>query len=122
MLRRGDLASHIAQAGYGEEQIVIWLAQEALAVAHLHHDLHMVHRDIKSQNMFIDANNDLRLGDLGFSEIFADGMRAPASRCFTPGCCSPELSDALSAINAGHAAPRPRPGEVRYLDNGYPLP
>jgi NIMA (never in mitosis gene a)-related kinase len=41
-----------------------WMLQVTVAVQYLHERNH-IHRDIKPENIFIDENDDAKLGDLG---------------------------------------------------------
>lgn len=45
-----------------------WFVQMALGV-HYMHQHNIIHRDIKSQNMFIIGNNRVVLGDLGICKV-----------------------------------------------------
>jgi serine/threonine protein kinase len=58
-------------------------AQMSDALAYLH-SLSIIHRDIKPANMFLDANLDAKLGDIGLAAL--DGRRAGEGQ---GGACSP---------------------------------
>ena len=69
----GDLAAVIKRARSShtyldESQILDWFAQCASAVAYIHRRL-VLHRDIKSQNVFLTAENRVRLGDFGIARV-----------------------------------------------------
>lgn len=42
--------------------------QTALALKHIH-ELHILHRDIKSQNIFVTSNGFVKIGDFGISRV-----------------------------------------------------
>lgn len=45
-------------------QVVDWFLQLCLAMKHIH-DRKIIHRDLKSQNIFLMSNNTIKLGDFG---------------------------------------------------------
>ena len=66
------------------------LLQMALAI-HYMHENKVLHRDIKTQNIFLLGNGRLVLGDLGISKVL-DGTAAFAkTQIGTPYYMSPEL-------------------------------
>jgi NIMA (never in mitosis gene a)-related kinase len=69
---KGDLKSLIqkksARNPFTENQILDFFAQICLALDHTH-DHKIVHRDLKSQNIFINSENTVKLGDFGISSI-----------------------------------------------------
>ena len=69
----GDLASKIKAARkagvlFDEAQILDWFAQLALAVAYIHRR-RVLHRDLKTQNIFLTRELTLRLGDFGVARV-----------------------------------------------------
>ncbi|CAJ0956688.1 unnamed protein product, partial [Mesorhabditis belari] len=50
----------------------------------------VIHRDIKLENIFLDANGDLKLGDFGFSRQFEKGQRS-TSFCGTRPYSAPQV-------------------------------
>lgn len=68
----GDLASKIKQTEtyFSETQILDWFVQIVLAIKHMH-DRKIVHRDIKSSNIFLTSMNVVKLGDFGISSCLS---------------------------------------------------
>eukprot|EP00440_Ansanella_granifera_P068409 gb/GFBE01074218.1/.p1 GENE.gb/GFBE01074218.1/~~gb/GFBE01074218.1/.p1 ORF type:complete len:462 (+),score=85.77 gb/GFBE01074218.1/:1-1386(+) len=65
----GDLSRRIErvkQSGqtFGESQILRWLTQAALGLKYVH-ERRIIHRDIKSQNLFLNGADHILLGDFG---------------------------------------------------------
>lgn len=51
----------------------------------------IMHRDLKPANIFIDANDNLKLGDLGLGRQFTSQTMEANSRVGTPLYMSPEV-------------------------------
>ena len=51
-----------------EETLWSYLIQMAVGLKHLHTH-RVLHRDIKTQNVFLDASGNLKIGDLGLARI-----------------------------------------------------
>ena len=66
----GDLYNKIenAKSYFDEETIIDMFTQICLAIKHIH-DRKIVHRDLKSQNVFLNGMNMIKLGDFGISKI-----------------------------------------------------
>ena len=69
----GDLSERILEASesdspFDEAQILDWFTQIALALKHIH-DMNILHRDLKTQNVFLTKENRIKLGDFGISKI-----------------------------------------------------
>lgn len=65
----GDMYSKIAkqkQTGkqFNEEQVLDWFVQICLALKHVH-DRKILHRDLKTQNIFLTSKGDVKMGDFG---------------------------------------------------------
>lgn len=89
---RGDLGSLLAKAQgrrFHEAQLQEWLAQMLLALEYLH-EHSVLHRDIKSGNIFISSEGDVQLGDFGLAKVLEDGGAAD-SMVGTPNYMCPEL-------------------------------
>jgi NIMA (never in mitosis gene a)-related kinase 1/4/5 len=65
----GDLAKKIKQAGtrgFSETQVLEWFCQMLIAIKDIH-DKKIIHRDIKSQNVFLTKSGLAKIGDFGVS-------------------------------------------------------
>ena len=67
----------------------------ALYACHTHKDGKILHRDIKPSNIFIDQENNIKLGDFGLSRILNNDISFAVSRVGTPYYMSPEQIDEL---------------------------
>ena len=50
-----------------EEQVLEWFTQMCLALKHIH-DRQILHRDIKTQNIFLTIRGEVKLGDFGIGK------------------------------------------------------
>jgi serine/threonine protein kinase len=67
-------------------------AQLALALRHVH-DLRILHRDVKSQNVFLTSGCVVKLGDFGVAKKLAASEVCAATRIGTPQCVPPEICE-----------------------------
>lgn len=85
---QGDLASQVKAARrnlFSESKILHWFVQLALGLHYMHANK-VLHRDLKTQNVFMLGNGRLVLGDLGISKVL-DGTMDFAQTCIgTPYC------------------------------------
>lgn len=89
----GDLASQIKAARrklFSEDKILHWFVQIALGV-HYMHTKSVLHRDLKTQNIFLLGNGRLVLGDLGISKVLEGTMDFAQTCIGTPYYMSPEI-------------------------------
>jgi NIMA (never in mitosis gene a)-related kinase len=82
---------------FSEKQIMWWFVQLCLAMAYLHTDVRVLHRDLKTQNIFLTAGRQVvKLGDFGIAKVLADTgtMKSMAKSVIgTPFYMSPELCE-----------------------------
>ncbi|KAJ8606278.1 hypothetical protein CTAYLR_010324 [Chrysophaeum taylorii] len=91
----GDLAAQIKQAAkqrklFGESKILHWFVQMALGLHYMHSN-RVLHRDLKTQNIFLLGNGRLVLGDLGISKVLEGTMDFAQTCIGTPYYMSPEI-------------------------------
>ena len=53
---------------YTEDQILDWFVQMGLAIKHIH-DRKILHRDLKTQNIFMTQTNQIKIGDFGIARV-----------------------------------------------------
>lgn len=92
----GDLDSVIRHASdqnkpLSEQQVVLWFVEMALAIHYLHSH-RIVHRDLKSHNIFINSGNgEVAVGDFGVAKILEVTSSTRGSSTGTPLYMAPEV-------------------------------
>ncbi|XP_077572533.1 serine/threonine-protein kinase Nek1 isoform X4 [Stigmatopora nigra] len=91
----GDLFKKInSQKGmfFPEEQILDWFVQICLALKYIH-DRKILHRDIKSQNIFLTKDGTVQLGDFGIARVLNSTVELARTCIGTPYYLSPEICE-----------------------------
>ncbi|NP_001085175.1 NIMA-related kinase 3 S homeolog [Xenopus laevis] len=89
----GDLLQKIKlQRGrlFTEQTILQWFVQICLAVQHIH-EKRVLHRDIKSKNIFLTQNCNIKLGDFGSARILTSPGAYACTYVGTPYYVPPEI-------------------------------
>ncbi|KAF5839493.1 kinase-like domain-containing protein [Dunaliella salina] len=73
-----------------EDTILDWFVQLCLSLKHVH-DRKILHRDIKTQNVFVSSGGLLKLGDFGVSKVLNSTWQLAATAVGTPYYLSPEI-------------------------------
>ncbi|XP_042679227.1 serine/threonine-protein kinase Nek4 isoform X3 [Centrocercus urophasianus] len=73
-----------------ENQVVEWFVQIAMALQYLH-EKHILHRDLKTQNVFLTRTNIIKVGDLGIARVLENQCDMASTLIGTPYYMSPEL-------------------------------
>jgi NIMA (never in mitosis gene a)-related kinase len=87
-LLEGDLAYFIKKRAqkqeFLEEKLILnWFLQVLLALEFVHRKK-ILHRDIKSSNIFLRSNGTVKLGDFGISRVLENTGEAAATVVGTP--------------------------------------
>ncbi|KAJ1721844.1 hypothetical protein LPJ53_003664 [Coemansia erecta] len=70
----GDLRFHMMRRRFVEGVIKFWIAELACAIDHLHRNHHIVHRDIKPDNILIDDFGHVALTDFNIATRIKGGQ------------------------------------------------
>lgn len=97
----GDLMQKIKQQKgklFPEDTILNWFTQMCLGVNHIHKK-RVLHRDIKSKNVFLTQNGKVKLGDFGSARLLSDPMAFACTYVGTPYYVPPEIWENLPYNN-----------------------
>ena len=89
----GDLSMKIKEQNgklFSENEILNWFTQVCLAIKHIH-DRKILHRDIKSQNIFLMKDGRVKLGDFGIAKCLNQTIDKAKTYVGTPYYLSPEI-------------------------------
>ncbi|XP_046860481.1 serine/threonine-protein kinase Nek4-like [Xenia sp. Carnegie-2017] len=77
-----------------EDQIMEWFVQILMAVQYIH-SKKILHRDLKTQNVFLSKSNIIKIGDFGIARVMENTLDMAETCCGTPCYLSPELCQDL---------------------------
>lgn len=88
----GDLSEQIENAttNFDEDKILNWFVQICLAIKYIH-DRKILHRDLKTQNIFLMRNGTVKLGDFGIAKVLDHTTSFAKTSIGTPYYLSPEI-------------------------------
>ena len=93
----GDLAMLIKRQKeqvrqlFKESDVLSWLVQIAFALQYIHKK-HILHRDLKTQNIFLTSQNLIKIGDFGISKSLNHTLDLATTAIGTPHYLSPGKS------------------------------
>lgn len=73
-----------------ENQLLDWFVQMALAIKHIH-DNKILHRDLKTQNIFMTSTGEIKIGDFGIARVLQHTYDCAKTAIGTPYYLSPEI-------------------------------
>ena len=89
----GDLRYFLRQRGAcRESEARFYMAETLLALEHMH-SLRIVYRDLKPDNILLDAEGHIRLSDFGLSGRIKSSDGKTSGYCGTQGYIAPEVRD-----------------------------
>eukprot|EP00193_Tetraselmis_chui_P011103 CAMPEP_0177789974 /NCGR_PEP_ID=MMETSP0491_2-20121128/23074_1 /TAXON_ID=63592 /ORGANISM="Tetraselmis chuii, Strain PLY429" /LENGTH=525 /DNA_ID=CAMNT_0019311951 /DNA_START=521 /DNA_END=2099 /DNA_ORIENTATION=- len=93
---KGDLHCFLRSQEAPLPEPTIWrlLIQVTMGLHHMH-SKRILHRDVKSLNIFLDANYNVKIGDMGISKIMGTMTNFASTLVGTPYYLSPELCEGL---------------------------
>ncbi|NXN66621.1 NEK3 kinase, partial [Himantopus himantopus] len=97
----GDLMQKIKHQGgnlFPEDTILHWFVQMCLGVKHIH-DKRVLHRDIKSKNVFLTQSGKVKLGDFGSARLLAHPVSYACTYVGTPYYVPPEIWESMPYNN-----------------------
>lgn len=77
---------------FTEDEILNWFIQIAIALEYIH-GRKVIHRDIKTSNIFLTGNGTVKLGDFGISRVLENTNEAAMTVVGTPYYMSPEVCE-----------------------------
>ena len=91
----GDLYTKIAQqkkqGKYFDEEVILgWFLQLCLALKHIHSQ-RILHRDLKTQNIFLTSKGEVKIGDFGIARVLQNTYDCAQTAIGTPYYLSPEI-------------------------------
>ena len=92
---RGDLAYHVRKKKqkderFSETEIMNWFVQLCLSLEYVH-SRKILHRDLKTSNIFLTKDNTVKLGDFGISKVLETTQDHAMTVQGTPYYMSPEV-------------------------------
>lgn len=93
----GDLAFHVSRMkkkgeNFSEDLILNWFLQLAFALSYIH-DKKILHRDLKTSNIFLSSSGFVKIGDFGISKILEGTLENAETIVGTPYYMSPEVCE-----------------------------
>ncbi|XP_037969831.2 serine/threonine-protein kinase SIK2 [Plutella xylostella] len=87
---KGEIFDYIARYGRMAEQAARRKFWQILSAVEYCHERRIVHRDLKAENLLLDANMSIKIADFGFSNYYARGSLL-ATWCGSPPYAAPEV-------------------------------
>lgn len=89
LMNGGDLRFHISRKTFTEEAVRFWIAELGCALRYIHRQ-RIVHRDIKPDNVLLDAEGHVHLGDFNVATNIVPG-KPSTSKSGTLAYLAPEV-------------------------------
>jgi tRNA A-37 threonylcarbamoyl transferase component Bud32 len=86
----GDFSYHIARHLFEEDEAKFFIAELILAIEHLH-NMDIIYRDLKPDNILIDSQGHIKLADFGLAKENVSDNKIAQSFCGSPAYLTPEM-------------------------------
>ncbi|KAK3097997.1 hypothetical protein FSP39_015178 [Pinctada imbricata] len=86
----GEIFDHLVAHGRMNEKEARKKFKQIVAAVSYCHSRHIVHRDLKAENLLLDANLNIKIADFGFSNFFSSNNMLK-TWCGSPPYAAPEL-------------------------------
>lgn len=73
-----------------DEEARFYMVQILAGTKHMHNN-HVIHRDLKLGNIFLDGNMNTKIGDFGLAALLKDPEERKKTMCGTPNYIAPEI-------------------------------
>jgi len=88
----GDLLTYVRKRRKLTEEVAKFFFKQLIeGLAYLHHSKHIVHRDIKLDNILLDADGRIKIADFGVSKQVQNDTERMTEQCGTPAYIAPEI-------------------------------
>jgi len=91
LVENGSLLDYINARQVEQTEIRRLFYQLVCVLDHLHREAHVIHRDIKAENILLDRNLNIRIVDFGLSKSFTQSRPYLDSQCGSPAYIAPEV-------------------------------
>lgn len=86
----GEIFDYLVKNGRMSEPLARRIFKQILHAVNYLHQQGVVHRDLKAENLLLDANENIKLADFGFSNEYTPGMQLN-TWCGSPPYAAPEI-------------------------------
>lgn len=88
----GDLLTYVRKRRKLKEDVAKYFFKQIIeGLAYIHHSKLIVHRDIKLDNILLDASGKIKICDFGVSKQVASETEKMTEQCGTPAYIAPEI-------------------------------
>ena len=94
----GELFTYLRRAGRFSLETTKFYAAEIVCALEYMHNLNIVYRDLKPENLLLDARGHIKIADFGFAKVIPDNRTW--TLCGTPEYLAPEI-----ILGRGHGRP-----------------
>lgn len=86
----GEIFDYLVAHGRMKEKEARRYFRQIVAAVDYCHKMHIIHRDLKAENLLLDGNLNIKIADFGFSNQFTPGEKL-STWCGSPPYAAPEL-------------------------------